>query len=414
MVATPSLLLTAALMLAGSARTERLPPLPPPAVPPHPQEKFESPLNAWHLYLRAAQLRDGDAEWPGDPRPPVTPEKVERWAQYLERQGPALEALDRAVAAPYCVVREYDFVAPMPEMAQMRGLGRLLLMQGRVRMYDVDAAGAVDAWLDTVEMGHDVMQEGPLIARLVGIAIDGMASRPLLGLVQQGLGTAADYRQIIARLADLEAQRFPYAGTLAREYACGHQLVERAMADPKQALLLVEATGGAWSLRRIGAYLAALAEPGVIVSNYRTYWAMLIEDARRPYPRRDLALEREGLLGPVNEPMLTVNRRVRVTDVRDVARLRAVAVMAALQLYRLDNGRLPMTLDALRPAYLAEMPLDPFSEQSFRYLRPPGVGFVVYSLGPDGDDDRAKVEWEWDEDQPSDGDIVFREGEGEP
>ena len=44
------------LPLAAGGCIERLPPRPPPEVPPYPQEKFDSPLNAWHWYQRAIDL----------------------------------------------------------------------------------------------------------------------------------------------------------------------------------------------------------------------------------------------------------------------------------------------------------------------------------------------------------------------
>ena len=62
----------------------------------------------------------------------------------------------------------------------------------------------------------------------------------------------------------------------------------------------------------------------------------------------------------------------------------------AIAQYRLDNGRLPETLDLLVPKYMAEIPLDRFSQQPLIY-RIYDDGFELISVGQDGklDDDAS-------------------------
>ncbi len=91
---------------------------------------------------------------------------------------------------------------------------------------------------------------------------------------------------------------------------------------------------------------------------------------------------------------------------------RVMACSFAVLQYRKEKGRLPEALADLVPEYFAKLPDDPF-----RRLRPLNYkltddGFVLYSVGLDGDDDHA-VE------APSpvafDGDVVFRwSAEGPP
>ncbi|HEY7156480.1 MAG TPA: hypothetical protein VH575_21110 [Gemmataceae bacterium] len=63
---------------------------------------------------------------------------------------------------------------------------------------------------------------------------------------------------------------------------------------------------------------------------------------------------------------------------RDLARLRAVQLQAALRWYQAETGKLPQTLDALVPHYLAAIPLDPFDNKPFRYRLSRGeeIGWV--------------------------------------
>ena len=53
------------------------------------------------------------------------------------------------------------------------------------------------------------------------------------------------------------------------------------------------------------------------------------------------------------------------------------------------DGKLPSALAELVPQYLAAVPTDPFDGKPLRF-RPLAKGFVVYSLGEDGDDDGGR------------------------
>lgn len=60
--------------------------------------------------------------------------------------------------------------------------------------------------------------------------------------------------------------------------------------------------------------------------------------------------------------------------------LAATQLMAGVKAYQQDNKKLPTTLNELVPSYLADMPLDPFSGQEFKY--DPNKK-IIYSVGQD-------------------------------
>ena len=95
-------------------------------------------------------------------------------------------------------------------------------------------------------------------------------------------------------------------------------------------------------------------------------------------------------------------------------RTRAELAEAAevLWAFRIGRHRWPTSLDELVPAYLPAVPMDPAvgGGAALRYV--PGAadgaasaGFVLYSRGPDGEDDGGR-------DDPAAGDLVFRVGPG--
>lgn len=67
-----------------------------------------------------------------------------------------------------------------------------------------------------------------------------------------------------------------------------------------------------------------------------------------------------------------------------------VQVGAAVERYRADKGAYPETLEALVPAYLHELPEDPFSGAAPRYATAPS--HRIWSVGPDKEDGGGESE----------------------
>ena len=78
--------------------------------------------------------------------------------------------------------------------------------------------------------------------------------------------------------------------------------------------------------------------------------------------------------------------RVIQLDTESWARNRTARVAVALERHRLATGDLPEKLSDLVPAYLPAIPQDPFDGEPLRYKKL-DTGFVVYSIGPDRQDD---------------------------
>ena len=69
-----------------------------------------------------------------------------------------------------------------------------------------------------------------------------------------------------------------------------------------------------------------------------------------------------------------------------IVRLRLAKTAAALELYRAAHeNQYPDSLKALVPEFLADIPADFFTDSALQYHRR-GVGFLLYSVGPDRTD----------------------------
>jgi hypothetical protein len=77
------------------------------------------------------------------------------------------------------------------------------------------------------------------------------------------------------------------------------------------------------------------------------------------------------------------------TDDRIQAQLRTAAVGIACERFRLANGRWPVMLTEIPKSILTEIPLDPYTDKPLLYSKL-ADGVVIYTTGPDGNDDGGK------------------------
>jgi len=101
-----------------------------------------------------------------------------------------------------------------------------------------------------------------------------------------------------------------------------------------------------------------------------------------------------------------LDRRTVISEATLVARLRCARAVIAVERYRLAHGKLPESLDILAPAFLASVPVDPFSGKKMIYVCLKS-GFAVCSVGKDGVDDREVFRMRKDQFNAFD-DIVVR------
>src|SRR5262249_35009261 len=123
---------------------------------------------------------------------------------------------------------------------------------------------------------------------------------------------------------------------------------------------------------------------------YLRYMTESVEAARAPGPEQNARMkeldatqipkERRAILAGL---LLPATSKVMSSVPRKLAWLRAAIAAVAAERYRRAHGVWPESLEALAPAYLGEVPADPYDGQPLRYRRLPD-GVVIYSVGPDG------------------------------
>jgi hypothetical protein len=103
--------------------------------------------------------------------------------------------------------------------------------------------------------------------------------------------------------------------------------------------------------------------------------------------------------GDQARPLPVSDEFLRQADARGLLRWRLLETRLVLELYHRRHGHWPESLSDLVPAYLSDVPIDPFSNRPL-ICRREGEEFTLYSVGKDGQDNGGLL--------PPDGDPDWR------
>jgi hypothetical protein len=295
----------------------------------------------------------------------------------------------------------------IPEMQSIRQAARLVQLSARHRAATGDVAGALDDVAVLHQMGQHAAAEPILISGLVGLAIDTMAldtlAQVLPRLTPSNRGRLDDpaIRDLVHMVPSFKRHFFG-------EEAFGSMLFASFCdrASSADSLDLLASVGSSGLSSGVPGSLNAPFRP-VTAMMYRVF--LLPEDVHayrstlrayqqllavpKPYSEQSreakaiedrLSDRRRGIVTSLLAPALS--SCIRQT-VKSQALHRAAAVAVAATRYRIENGSLPKSLDDLVPTFLPVEPADPFAVGGALRLEQTDDALLIYSIGPDGEDD---------------------------
>ena len=251
---------------------------------------------------------------------------------YVEKNKEALalirQGLDREFQAP--VTYDMDImVREMNDAGVIRTRsGRTLYAEGVLARRDGRFADSSRAFVDLLRLGAAMSRKVPLMAYLASLAPQTLGVMGLREL--RGDLDADQLRALVTILKKLDDDREPIKDVTGRELAFVNQNISKSGIWMSTALTL---SGNARATRR-----------------------------------------------QVVDQLAQAENHARVTQ-------RLLIADLAVQLYFKEHGKYPTTLDAVTPI----LPTDPYSptNRPFVYRLSEGeIGYQLYSVGPDGDDDR--------------------------
>ena len=372
--------------------------------------------NAAPLYQAAFAALDADPVAGAPDSPLGTSSTVDAQdaavADLVARHSETLSLLREAAGRDVCRFTR-DWTRPsldmlIPEMQSVRQAARLVQLAARRKATTGDIAGALDDVNLLHRMGQHAAAEPILISGLVGVAIDTMAIDTLAQVLPKL--DASDLDRLDApTIRDLVHMVPSFKRHFFGEEAFGTMMFASLGdgASPMNSLALMSMMGASgpaptiWSTPLeplIGMLYRVFMLPEDFLayrSTLRDYQKLLaVQKSFSDSTREAKAIEdslntdRRGILTSLLAPALSSCIR---NGVRSQALHRAVAVAVAATRHRIEKGSLPESLDDIVPAFLPFSPADPFADNAPLRLTQTDSGLVIYSVGPDGENDGGPV-----------------------
>jgi len=336
---------------------------------------------------------------------PASPEV----AAILARHAASLDLLRRAADKPGCRF-DRDWSRPsigmlLPEVQEMRWAARLLALAARKAAADGDATAALADIVRIHRLGLHAAGEPILVSGLVGQAIDSL-----------GIATLADVlpRLEKADLPRLDGEPFrdfvetpiTYQRAFLGEEAFGLATLGDLAdgADGVTALELLRSVSdtptrfpldGPFSfLYRCFMLPADITGYRKVMRRYQDVAGKMLASTPRPYPtivkdtaeiEGEIESRRPGIFAAMLAPTLSgvLKSQVKGKAAHDVAGVLVAATRARLM------GK-PLA-DSLVPDAVPALPGDPFTVDTPLLSKRADDAWVVYSVGPDGEDDGGPV-----------------------
>lgn len=333
----------------------------------------------------------------------LTPDQAELLAGYVEMNQPMLAKADEALKLPasrYPIDCSLGSQTPLPHLTWLKHLLELNQYKVELALTKGDAHAAAAAIASILDLTRTIENEPILISQLARLKFLQMAVASLERCINLGLSTAeaTNLSPLFARSAQVQclgralvgerAMFAPYFRTSRYENPRIYAPLKPGEDDSKDHIRRRD-----WGmLKLVGYYEMDFGQFLFTMNN-------VIDLANQPPPDNlevDRHFARAAAASRKKKRTLSAlvfssYIGVAARENENLARLRLTVAALALERFRSQNGKLPDTLEDLKPTFVAEVPQDPFTGMEVLYRQLP-KGYVVYSVGRDRRDDGGKEE----------------------
>jgi hypothetical protein len=288
----------------------------------------------------------------------------------------------------------------MPHYDHCRAVTNLLWHDTRLRAQDGDIEGALTSVLGILGVAKSFGDEPAMISQIVRLAQSWVATEALERILAQGQGSAKSLTNV-QRPFEHEASQPLFLFGVRGERAEHHRIIEAIKAGKLKASTFYGTNWG--HTGKVEAWLDDITGE-VILRRSHGPWirvmTQVVEIAKLPAEEQRARLK--DYLLSINEDsdmpfqvalLMPMVGKFGENFWRHQAHLRCTIVALATERYRLAHGHWPDSLSSLVPEFLAKVPLDPYDAKPLRYRRLED-GVVIYSIGPDEEDNGGNLDRE--------------------
>jgi hypothetical protein len=285
----------------------------------------------------------------------------------------------------FSIVWAPNGVSTQLQTQDARRAATLLQWLALLRAQDGDINGACRELRGLLVTCRAIGDEPTMISQLIRMSVEAIFMQTLERVLAQGQPSADELKRLQELLTAEEAE--PLLLYAARGERAGmHNFIEELKHGRTSATAV---TGGSGVVTVPVLSVIARRSHGQFLRLMNEY----VEAARLPVEEqadplkaidhqvREAKVHYNVLIGLLMPAILKSGEAY----LRTRAQLRCAVAALALERYRHDHGDWPKKLTDLEGKYLTSVPVDPYDRQPLRY-RPTDDGVVVYSVGPDRED----------------------------
>ncbi|MFG0313877.1 MAG: hypothetical protein ACF8LL_06810 [Phycisphaerales bacterium] len=316
--------------------------------------------------------------------------------------------------------------ALLPQLSWTRRLSILLAFDARLAREEGDTDRVVQNLIAIAHLARQCSREPYLISSLVSMAIDGMFATEVAMIMREDPYLFSTSQ--LAELAHANAMTEEADLNLETERMLFDDILQRAYTDdgsgggrlaPEGAELLAGLQGIYWrdANQTNSGYqvMESVAMPTMLLlmndrAEERAIYDSILDRNKLVLSQGPRAIgwmsydqqlldwraeQRLPVLSPAEMVAPAMGSAVQQVFLHRM-REQAAAAMFAIEVFRNEHARLPDSLNELPPSLLPQQPQDAFDPgNTIRYIRGDKGGYVLYSVGADGDDDRASPPTEY-------------------
>ncbi len=293
-----------------------------------------------------------------------------------------------------------------------RMAARLLTLEARLHAADERFDRAMESVLDCLELGRKIGTRSPFSGALTGIANHGIGAHDAPAIVPNLRQT--ELLDAIERLESLGEVPLEMAGIFASERVHGLKYLESIFSKSDWRLRLAESEqmylDDSWYGRaeftlwqRLQMRLRAWKyHQGKIVRTVDEMTSAVGEILEEPFSDREGRFPTPGRPLPpsLGENFIEAVPKVWFSVLVAQTTHEGLLATLALEAWRKKHGEYPERLEDLEPNLLSSVPRDPFAlDQALRYRREDDT-YLLYSIGPNGQDNGGEAMERPDEEDP--------------